>query len=552
MFFLSISNDIKYGVLDILRGLGIGIVDILYSTIDTLYEVAQKVNSINFIQLLENMDNSPFTKIFNAFFVLSFVVLLLFAVWKITFRILDADNNEQPLFETVKEIIKCGFLIFCIYLLFNTSINLGINLSNAIYNNFNENSSIGDKMKTAYLSVNDSCYKIDGGEDTDKENVDDLKDKLDGYVDLSSVNTMEDFEKLIRNGTLTETHISDSGAFSYRCGIYKPGKWNDGEDYAFDYNFIFGIVMGVIFLFAIGFAVVMLGRRQLEIAFLMTISPLVIATSIGRKEQRSALYQQLTSLVLQSGAMMLLIGLTSIMFGAIQNSEVINSMSYFTKIVAQSILYIGCAMMLLTGCTSINRFIGDNVSANSGRDMMMAMRGLTTSIAGAGALGIGALKAGKDTIKGGFKSGKGIGNIAKGGFQSAKGLYHGVASVNPGMNSRLSKKMNDKMGKAAGKMTKGEMLQNSSNPFARAYGRMMEEKGRESMQDIAKQWDFANDKYNPEYIRSGVQSARDGINSIKDGFGGAFDSIRNIASPRIARYMSRPKITNARGQGSSI
>ena len=38
---LNIGNDIKYGVLDILRGLGMGIVNIIFSTIDTLYEVVQ-------------------------------------------------------------------------------------------------------------------------------------------------------------------------------------------------------------------------------------------------------------------------------------------------------------------------------------------------------------------------------------------------------------------------------------------------------------------------------------------------------------------------------
>ena len=372
---LSISSDIKYGVLDILRGIGIGIVNIIFSTIDTLYNVAQKINSLNFIKMLENIENSPFTKIFNAFFILSFVVLLLFSVWKISFRILDADNNEQPLFEIAKEIIKCGFLIFSIYLIFNTSINLGINLSNSIYNNFNtEQSTIGDKMKSAYLSINESCYMVKDGEKVDKENVKDIKEYLDGYADTSKANTMEDFEKLIRNDTITASDVSDSGAFSYRCTIYKKGLWNDGQDYAFSYNFLFGIVIGIIFLFSVGFAVLMLGRRQLELAFLMTISPLVIATSVGRREQRSALYQQLASLVLQAGAMMLLIGLTSIMFNAIQNSVEINSLDYFTKTVAQSILYLGCAMMLMTGCTSLNRFIGDNVSANSGRDMIMAMR----------------------------------------------------------------------------------------------------------------------------------------------------------------------------------
>ena len=227
----------------------------------------------------------------------------------------------------------------------------------------------------------------------------------------------------------------------------------------------------------------MLGRRQLELAFLMTISPLVIATSVGRKEQRSALYQQLASLVLQAGAMMLLIGLTSVMFNAIQNSAEINSLNYFTKVVAQSILYLGCAMLLLTGCSSLNRFIGENVSANSGRDMMLAMRGLTGGIATAGTLGIGAVGAGLSTIGGGFKAGKGIGQLAKGSFQTAKGMYHGVASINPKMNAGISNKMSNKVGKGLGQMMKGADLQQSNNPMTRAYGRMLESHGKDNIKD---------------------------------------------------------------------
>ena len=61
---LSIVSDIRFAVMDILRGLGMSIVNIIYSTIDTLYEVAQKINGINFIQMLENVENSAFTKIF--------------------------------------------------------------------------------------------------------------------------------------------------------------------------------------------------------------------------------------------------------------------------------------------------------------------------------------------------------------------------------------------------------------------------------------------------------------------------------------------------------
>lgn len=550
---LSIASDIKYSVLDILRGLGIGIINIVFKTIDVLYDVAHSINSLNFIEMLKNVDNSPFTKIFNAFFILAFALLFLFAVWKLTFRILDADSNEQPLFELVKEIVKCGFLIFSVYLIFSTTINLGINLSNAIYNNFNiSNSTIGDKMKTSYLSINEACYKVSGGDKVDAKNVKDLKDKLDGYSNTSSANTMADFEKLIRNDTITASNVSDSGAFSFRCNIYKPGIWNDSEDYAFNYNFLFGIIIGAIFLFAVGFSVLMLGKRQLELAFLMVISPLVIATSVGRKEQRSALYQQLASLVLQAGAIMLLIGLTSIMFNAIQNSADINKLNYFTKVVAQSVLYLGCAMMLMTGCTSLNRFIGENVSANSGRDMMMAMRGLGGGLATATGLGIGAVGATAGVAKGGFKIGKGIGQLAKGGVQTTKGMYHGIASVNPKMNSSVSKKMNDKVGKGLAQMMKGSDLQQSGNPIARAYGRVLESRGEGNVKDAASKWDFSNDRYNVDYVRGGVSLARDGINNIKSGFGGAFDSIKNIGNPHSSRYHTRPKITDYGNESDRI
>ena len=550
---LSIASDIKYSVLDILRGLGMGIINIVFKTIDVLYDVAHSINSLNFIEMLKNVDNSPFTKIFNAFFILAFALLFLFAVWKLTFRILDADSNEQPLFELVKEIVKCGFLIFSVYLIFSTTINLGINLSNAIYNNFNiSNSTIGDKMKTSYLSINEACYKVSGGDKVDAKNVKDLKDKLDGYSNTSSANTMADFEKLIRNDTITASNVSDSGAFSFRCNIYKPGIWNDSEDYAFNYNFLFGIIIGAIFLFAVGFSVLMLGKRQLELAFLMVISPLVIATSVGRKEQRSALYQQLASLVLQAGAIMLLIGLTSIMFNAIQNSADINKLNYFTKVVAQSVLYLGCAMMLMTGCTSLNRFIGENVSANSGRDMMMAMRGLGGGLATATGLGIGAVGATAGVAKGGFKIGKGIGQLAKGGVQTTKGMYHGIASVNPKMNSSVSKKMNDKVGKGLAQMMKGSDLQQSGNPIARAYGRVLESRGEGNVKDAASKGDFSNDRYKVDYVRGGVSLARDGINNIKSGFGGAFDSIKNIGNPHSSRYHTRPKITDYGNESDRI
>ena len=544
---LSIISDIRFAVMDILRGLGMSIVNMIYSTIDTLYEVAQKINSLNFIQMLENVENSTFTKIFNAFFILSFVILLLFSIWKITFRILDADENQQSLFNTIKEIVKCSILIFCTYLIFNSTINIGINLSNAIFNNFSSSSiTIGDQMKSAYLTLNSACYKVEGGDSVDKDNVEDLKGYLNGYADLSTVSTVQDFETLIRNGTISSTNVSDSGAFSYRCQIYKKGFFNDGEDYAFNYNYLFGIVVGLIFLVGIGFSVLLLGRRQLELAFLMTIAPLVFATSIERKEQRSALYQQLASLILQSGAMMLLIGLTSIMFNAIQNSPDINSLGYFSKTVAQSVLYLGCAMLLMTGCGSLNRFIGENVAANSGRDMLMAMRGTFGDIRGAGSLGIGTIKASKDVALGSAKGVRGVGSLAKSGYQSTKGVAYGVASALPSTHNVVSQWMGDRLVKTGSKISRGQKFQESSNRLFQAYGRHLEKSGTNKQEYLSSRWDYENDRYNPEFLKKSVASLKSGWQDTKEGFGSVKESVSNISHPNAPRSYPRTKFKDFR------
>ena len=58
-------------------------------------------------------------------------------------------------------------------------------------------------------------------------------------------------------------------------------------------------------------------------------------------------------------------------------------------------MYIGCGSFLLTGSQVINRFIGSNVSANSGRDHIMSMLGFSNAMqTGASAMGSGILGAG--------------------------------------------------------------------------------------------------------------------------------------------------------------
>ena len=53
LYTLSIGNDIKFSVLDLLRNIGMGLVNIIYSTIDVLYEVAYKINSLDMIEMLK-------------------------------------------------------------------------------------------------------------------------------------------------------------------------------------------------------------------------------------------------------------------------------------------------------------------------------------------------------------------------------------------------------------------------------------------------------------------------------------------------------------------
>ena len=398
-------------------------------------------------------------------------------------------------------------------------------------------------MKTAYLSINESCYYNSGNysyhkdiDKVDKENVKSLKEILSGYATIpDTVKTVEDFNTLIRNGSLTATSVVDSGAFSSTCQIYKPGIWNDGEDYFFNYNWVFGVLIGAIFLFAIGFSVIMLGRRQLELAFLMLIAPLVFATSVGRKEQRSALYQQLVSLVLQAGALLLLIGLTSIMFNAIQNSSDINKLPYFTKLVSQSVLYLGCAMMLLTGSTTLNRFIGENVSANSGRDMMLAMRGMFGGIVGAGAMGIGALKTAKNVAKGGFRTGKGISQLGKGIKQMGEAGIINLASKNSKLNDAVAKNMEGTLGKNLSNILGGNVNQQSKNALVKAYGKMQERKGTKGLTTLGSKWDFASNSLNPDYFSNGKNLAYNGLANIKSGMKETFGMSSNLGKLKGTR-----------------
>lgn len=64
----------------------------------------------------------------------------------------------------------------------------------------------------------------------------------------------------------------------------------------------------------------MLARRQIEFLFLFLISPIVFATSIGNKQRRSAVIEQLVSLIFQALVVMIIISITVLVMMAINNT----------------------------------------------------------------------------------------------------------------------------------------------------------------------------------------------------------------------------------------
>jgi hypothetical protein len=235
-------------------------------------------------------------------------------------------------------------------------------------------------------------------------------DYSDGYKDSDEFKG-EDIAKNVKNGNF-------DGKKMYNDKYVTSSRWilPDEKDYKYSINWIMAIIVGGFFLYSLFFCGMMLARRQIEFLFLFVISPIVFATSIGNKERRNAVVQQLVSLMLQGAVIMLIISLTAIVMGQINETTFFSNA--FKDIVIKSIMYIGCGSFLLTGSQVVNRFIGGNVSANSGREQLMAMMGFGQAMggiattgglaaAGAGLMGAGAI------VKGTSKVG-GVGNSALG------------------------------------------------------------------------------------------------------------------------------------------
>ena len=327
--------------LDFLRTLGWGIINFIYGLIDALFEILKELNAYNIIDSVA--ENSMFSNFHKGIIAIAITLLALFVIFKFVMKIIEPEEGLS-IQQLVIEIVKSTLFVLLSVFLFAEVSTFSIKLSGFTANIFNNsNTTISDSMLTMFVDYTEQ-YKV--SDEFMKENI-----KL-SIEDKSFTNAKKYNDKFITNE-----------------------RWviKDEKDYKYEINWILSIIVGGFFLYALFFSGMMLARRQIEFVFLFIISPIVFATSIGNKQRRSAVIEQLVSLMLQGAVVMLIINLTAIVAGSSNSTTFfINS---FKDVVIKSLMYIGCGTFLLTGSQVVNRFIGSNVSANSGREHLMSLMG---------------------------------------------------------------------------------------------------------------------------------------------------------------------------------
>ncbi|MDO5556944.1 MAG: hypothetical protein Q4G05_01685 [Clostridia bacterium] len=328
--------------LDFLRTIGWGIISFIYDLIDTLFEILRELNAYNIIDSVAG--NSMFSNFHKGIIAVAITLLGLFVLFKFVMKIIEPEEGPSTQ-QLVTEIIKSTLFVLLSVFLFAEVSTFSIKLSGFTSNIFNSNNmTISDSMLTMYVDYTEQ-YKVS-----------------DEFL-------AEDYSSFIQNDSFTNGKI-------YNDKFITNERWilSDEKDYKYSINWIMSILIGGFFLYALFFSGMMLARRQIEFLFLFVISPVVFATSVGNKQRRSAVIEQLVSLMLQGAVVMLIINLTAIVANAIDSTTFFAN-NDFKEIVIKSLMYIGAGTFLLTGSQVVNRFIGGNVSANSGREQLMSLMG---------------------------------------------------------------------------------------------------------------------------------------------------------------------------------
>jgi hypothetical protein len=415
--------------LDLLRRLGWAIIDFIYNLIDNLFNIIKELNLYDIVDSVSS--NSIFSNFHSGIIAMAVTLLALFIAWRFLMKVLEPEEGISTQ-QIVMEIIKCSFLVLLSVFLFTQANTFSMKLSGYTSSMFTNNgTTLSDSMLTLFVNYSDG-YKVS----------DEFKE--------------ENIEANIKNDKFTNKRM-------YNDKYITNSRWilPDEKDYKYNINWIMAILVGGFFLYALFFSGMMLARRQIEFLFLFVISPIVFATSIGNKQRRGAVFEQLVSLLLQSAVVMMIIGITVVVMQAI-NSTTFFTDSSFKDMALKSLMFIGCGTFLLTGSQVINRFIGANVSANSGREQLMSLMsfGHTMSmmthiggsaITGAGAFGLGMAssafgKAGGNNVTNkignaiqkfgsdlkGNNSGSRIGNMVRGGIGNTIEKFGGkISSSSP-------------------------------------------------------------------------------------------------------------------------
>lgn len=424
---------------DFIRTIGWYVVDFLYGMIDSLFDILKEMNAYNLIDAISN--NKIFKNFHSDILIIAITLLGLFAIWKFVTKILEPEDGMNSSV-IVKEIIKCTMLVILSVFLFSQVSLFSIKLSGFTANIFeNRKTSLGNAMEVIYVDY-DSEYP----------------DSLD-FAE-------EDFKKEIESGKFTSKKeynekfvTSDSSVNPYT------------KKYKYNINWILSIIAGAFFLYALFFSGMMLARRQIEFIFLFIISPIVFATSIGNKQRRGAVFEQLASLTLQAAVVMLIIGITVLIMQTI-NATTFFSNSFIKEMILKTIMYIGCATFLLTGSQAVNRFIGANVSANSGREQMMSMMSFNHMLGGGLSRGASA-GIGGALLGGGVASGL-LGKL--GGNKVMNKVGKAIQNFGSKVSGDGSSKVRSGVGGFIGKF--GSKVGNS--PFSN-MGKKMRSKGKQSM-----------------------------------------------------------------------
>lgn len=414
--------------LDLLRELGYGVISLIYNFIDTIYTVISKINELDIIGTMA--ENKIFSNFYNSVVVISLTIFGLFVTWQFAKKIIEPDENP-PISMIVQEVFKCGALLLLSTFLFVQVSTFSIKLTGYVGTIFTkgESTKLGTELLSNYI------------------------DYSDGYKESDDFQK-EDYKKLLQNGKFEKEQ-----KYNDKYVLVGHLLRADEKDYKYKIEWIVAILCGGFFLYALIFSSIMLARRQIEFLFLFIISPVIYATSVCNKQRRGALIEQLTSLTLQSAVVVLIINIVALLAVEIDKTTLFND--GFQDMLGKTLLYLGCATFLLTGSGIVNRFIGSNVSANSGREQLMSLMGFGKLASAGTKMGLGAVVG--STLFGFGASAKGANYIAE-----KTGIAGRVGRASNNLLQSVGNSISDFGGKFGSAILPDGSTMSSSNPIERA------------------------------------------------------------------------------------